>query len=193
MVKVLEYERLDKIAYIYGGLRVTRYADKDNSKKMTVLKKINNNQNLLETETIKLPDSIDKKYYSKENDILIQVTSTNNTINMITRDNVIIPANYVIVRAKKGYNPHYILSLLRSNQFKKVERKLSGGTKLHFIKVPDIRKMRICIPKLEKQNKIVNIQKLIDRKNQLETKKIEINNMIQEAIFIKELGEKYVR
>jgi restriction endonuclease S subunit len=192
-VTILKYEQLDKIAQIYNGLRITRYADKDNSNMKEVLKKINNKENLLETEQLSLTDSIDEKYYSKENDIIIQTTSQINTINIIKKENIIIPANYIIIRTNKEHNPYYILYLLESNQFKKVERKLSGGSNLHFLKIPDLRKMNVKIPSKEKQDRIVNILKLIDEKNKLEEKKIKLNKQITEAIFIKQLGEEYVQ
>jgi len=192
-VNIIENKRLDEIAQIYNGLRITRYRDYEKGSLHKVLKKINNKENILETEEVKLCGKIDEKFYSKQNDIIIQQTSQVNTINIIDKDDIVVPANYVTIRTKEQYNPHYIKYLLTSTQFKKVERKIVGGTKLQFIKIPDIKRMKLKIPPQEKQEKIVNILKLIDKKNKLEEKKIKLNKNIQNAILRKQLGEEYVQ
>lgn len=192
-VNIIENKTLEEIAQIYNGLRINRHLDKKDAHIQKVLKKINNQENILKTEQIPLSKGIDKKFYSKKDDIIIQHTSQTNTINIINEDNIIIPANYVIIRTKKQYNPHYIKYILTSTQFKKVERKLIEGSKLQFIKIPDIKKMKIKIPSQQKQEQIANTMKLIDKKNKLEEKKMKTNKKIQNAILIKQLGEEYVQ
>jgi len=192
-VDIIENKRLEEIAQIYNGLRITRHQNNKDAHIQKVLKKINNNENILQTEQITLSKGIDEKFYSKKDDIIIQHTSQINTINIINEDNIIIPANYVIIRTKKQYNPHYIKYIMTSKQFKKVERKLIEGTKLQFIKIPDIKKMKIKIPSPEKQDKIVQVMKLIDKKNKLEEKKMKTNKKIQDVILTEQLGEEYVQ
>jgi len=53
--------------------------------------------------------------------------------------------------------------------------------------------MKIKIPNPEKQKTYVKIMELINKKTQLEERKIEINKNIQKWIFKKELGENYVK
>ncbi|MBE6494608.1 MAG: restriction endonuclease subunit S [Methanosphaera stadtmanae] len=184
------YKTLEEIAHIYTGLRTTRYINKNTKHKQEILKKIDTN-NTIETEKQKLTE-IDEKYYSKKDDILIHATGTTNTINIIKQEGIIIPAHYIILRVKQD-NPEFIYHILKSEEFKKIERKLSGGTKLHFLKTPDLKKMKIKIPNPEKQKTYVKIMELINKKTQLEERKIEINKNIQKWIFKKELGENYVK
>jgi len=53
--------------------------------------------------------------------------------------------------------------------------------------------MKIKIPSPEKQDKIVQVMKLIDKKNKLEEKKMKTNKKIQDVILIEQLGEEYVQ
>lgn len=187
---MIKTTKLEEIAQIYNGIRITRYQDKT---------KHNNPQKILksktgtdyDTENITLKQEINQKYYSQKNDIIIPVIGNN--IQIIREKQIIIPANYIIIRVKPQHNPYYIYTILKSRQFDKNIQKLSEGSKLQFIKIPDLKKMKIKIPPKKEQDQYGQILQLINKKNQLLKRKIKINKEIQNNIITQQLGEEYVR
>lgn len=74
-------------------------------------------------------------------------------------------ADLVIIRPSSALNPHYLAALLNSNTGKaSVAGKLNGAAQKHF-NVGAAKKMKVAIPSLTEQQRIVDRIELIDQKS----------------------------
>ena len=186
----IKYEKLSKIAQIYNGARTTRYINKENGIKTKVLSgRIENNQLTYDEENI---DQLDPKFYSKTNDIIIHLADTTNIL-LLKEEGVLIPQNYAIIRLKEGYNPEYIYNILKSTQFQHKINKIQMGSIVKFLKVNDIRNIKIKILPKDKQEDYGKLLKEIEKKVELYNKKITLEEKYLNGLLQKELGDDYVK
>ena len=195
-VLTLNYKSLDEIAEIFTGLRISRYTDESNNgKNVKVFKgKLSDIHNKdPEIEKMVLSEDIDKKFYSQKQDILLQVVGSSKTIKIVEQEGIIMPMNFIIIRVHEEYNPVFVFHLLNSVSFINILNRLSEGSSLQFVRIPDLRQIKLQIPDKKTQNEYGNLLELVDIKKNLEIKKIEISKQLETAIIMDKLGDKYVK
>lgn len=195
-VLTLNYKSLNEIAEIFTGLRISRYTDESNNgKNVKVFKgKLSDIHNKdPEIEKMVLSEDIDKKFYSQKQDILLQVVGSSKTIKIVEQEGIIIPMNFIIIRVHEEYNPVFVFHLLNSVSFINILNRLSEGSSLQFVRIPDLRQIKLQIPDKKTQNEYGNLLELVDIKKNLEIKKIEISKQLETAIIMDKLGDKYVK
>ena len=193
---ILEYLSLEEISEIFNGIRITRYIDEKNTQKTQKVftnRQLENSEEILNSEDIRITSKIDSKFYSQKNDILLQVIGTTKTTLITNEVGIIIPMNYIIVRVHENFNPIFVYYVLKSARFADMLEKLSGGSNSHFVKIQDLKKIKVKIPDLVIQQKYAKLMQLLDERNKLEYKKLKVNNKIQTSIISNKLGDKYVK
>lgn len=186
----MTYKKLEEIAEIFNGTRISRYLDTSSKNKSKIMDgKITNNNITYKEEKIR---EINHKFYSQKNDILIHLADSKN-ITLIKEENIIIPLNYAIIRTRKEYDPIYIYYILKSNQFQNNIERIREGTNIQFIRVNNIKEIKIKIPTNEKQTKFTKIMELTDKKINLINKKLKLEEEYKNSILQIELGENYVK
>lgn len=192
----MEYLSLEEISEIFNGIRITRYIDEKNTQKTQKVftnRQLENSEEILNSEDIQITSKIDSKFYSQKNDILLQVVGTTKTTLITNEVGIIIPMNYIIVRVHENFNPIFVYYVLKSARFADMLEKLSGGSNSHFVKIQDLKKIKVKIPDLVIQQKYAKLMQLLDERNKLEYKKLKVNNKIQTSIISNKLGDKYVK
>lgn len=173
------YEKLEKVADIFTGARLSRY-NEHNTKKQSVIKKIYpNNQVDYEDEEISI--NLDNKYYSCKGDILVQLAKPN-TITIVNEDGLIIPMFYSVIRVKEGYDSSYIYNVLKYDVFPKYQNILIEGSALQIIRINSLKELKIPIVPDEYQSKIGGLLNLVDKKRDLYEKLIETDERVKKAI-----------
>ncbi|MBR0472304.1 MAG: restriction endonuclease subunit S [Methanosphaera sp.] len=186
----MTYKKLSEIAQIFTGIRTSRYKNiVEGTQTKILLNKLHNNQ--IEYEEIKI-NKPQQKYYSQKNDIIIHLSDTTN-ITLLKQENILIPLNYAIIRLKKDYNPEYVYQILKSTHFQNTINKIREGSSIKFIKINDLKNIKIQILETEKQKKYAKIMQLLKKRTQLNKKKIEIEEKYLNGIIQKQLGGKYVK
>jgi len=142
------------------------------------------NNNYITYDKIKGLIDIDEKTLHENSvefgDILFQRSSeTRKEIGMsnVYLDNKLSTFGGFVIRGKKNKdnknNPSFINYLLRSQTVRKDIVFRGAGAQHYNIGQEDLKKVSINIPSLAEQNKISNILELLDKKIELQTKKIE--------------------
>lgn len=186
----MTYKKLSEVADIYTGIRTPRYmSDESQNTEKIISNKIADNK--LHYETIKVDDNIDKKYYSKKDDIIIHLLNTTQ-IHMLTEENILIPFNYAIIRSK-NVNAQYIYHILKSNQFNHVKKRINEGTQLKVLKVSHLKDIKIKIISPESQEKYGHLLNLVDKHIQTKEEQLKTEYEYKNELIYELLGEKYVR
>lgn len=139
-------KKLSDIGEIFTGIRIDRYTpksidstDKSYDEKPVITQKISNNQLNIEFKKV---SKIDSSYYSKKDDIIIQLAEPN-TVYLIEKEGIIIHSNYAIIRLDEGYYYKYVYYLLKSNEFSKQIHEKITGTILKTISINDLKKSNL--------------------------------------------------
>ena len=186
----MTYKKLSEIAEIFTGIRTSRYKNiTEGTKTKILLNKLHNNK--IEYEELKI-NKVQPKYYSQKNDIIIHLSDTT-SITIIKEENLLIPLNYAIIRLKKGYNAEYVYQILKSTYFQNIINRISEGSSIKFIKINDLKNIKIQILKQEKQEKYAKMMQLINKRKLISEKKIEIEEKYLHELIQKELGGQYVK
>ena len=186
----MTYKKLSEIAEIFTGIRTSRYKNiVEGTQTKILVNKLHNNQ--IEYEEIKI-NKPQQKYYSQKNDIIIHLSDTTN-ITLLKEENLLIPLNYAIIRLKKEYHAEYVYQILKSKHFQNAIHRISEGSSIQFVKINDLKNIKIQILETDKQEKYAKIMELLNKKTLLNRKKIEIEEKYQKGIIQKELGGQYVK
>lgn len=161
--------------------------------KTVTLRSIDNQGNLVETQCDDFisKDKLTDRYLTVKNDILIRLFSPLKTclINDL-QENIVVPSQFGIIRLDNGAHkyilPEYLQLIMQNKDFINQVEKLEEGFQLRSIKTSSIGKVEICIPILQKQQKLIEIAKLMKRKENLLSKLLEQqkiqNEIIQEKL-----------
>ena len=95
---------------------------------------------------------------------------------------------FAIIRLDENYNADFIINLLKSNLFKKELNKLVEGSGLKIIKSTYLKEVKLPLPDYEKQEKIGELLKLIEKRIILNSKTIELEKQAKDAILNKTIG-----
>lgn len=188
-MKKIQIKKLSEISEIYIGVRLNRLKDHNTSLKK-VIKKISH-ENILEYEYSieSVPNSINEKFISQKNDIIISLLDPG-AICKLEEEGLIIPMQFAIIRLHEEYDADFIINLLKSNLFEKELNKLTEGTGIRFIKSSYLKEIRLPIPDFEKQQKTGELLNLIEKKIILNLKIAELEKQAKQAILNETLGGK---
>ena len=183
---------MDQISEIQTGLVLARKKaiskDKETTKyKLLTLKSIDPlgllNPNFLD---IFVSNSqLEKKYITKEGDIIIRLTSPYTSL-VIDSDakGIVIPSNFAIIRLmNKLFCPEYISLYLNSEKINRVFNKSAISTTIPLIKTSFLRNIDIVEKPLKIQEEIVEFNNLQHKEEML------LNNLKQEK---KKLAQTYI-
>lgn len=185
----IQIKKLSEISEIYTGVRLNRLKDNSTSLKK-VIKKISH-ENILEYEyTVEsVPNSINEKFLSQKNDIVISLLDPG-AICKLEAEGLIIPMQFAIIRLHENYDADFIINLLKSNLFEKELTKITEGTGIRIIKSSYLKELKLPIPDFEKQQKTGELLNLIEKKIVLNAKIIELEKQAKQAILNETLGGK---
>ena len=183
----IQIKKLSEISEIHTGVRLNRLKEKNTSLKK-VIKKISS-ENILEYEYSieSVPNSINEKFISQKNDIIISLLDPG-SVCKLEKEGLIIPMQFAIIRLDENYNADFIINLLKSNLFKKELNKLVEGSGLKIIKSTYLKEVKLPLPDYEKQEKIGELLKLIEKRIILNSKTIELEKQAKDAILNKTIG-----
>ena len=183
----IQTKKLSEISEIHTGVRLNRLKEKNTSLKK-VIKKISS-ENILEYEYSieSVPNSINEKFISQKNDIIISLLDPG-SVCKLEKEGLIIPMQFAIIRLDENYNADFIINLFKSNLFKKELNKLVEGSGLKIIKSTYLKEVKLPLPDYEKQEKIGELLKLIEKRIILNSKTIELEKQAKEAILNKTIG-----
>ena len=183
----IQTKKLSEISEIHTGVRLNRLKEKHTSLKK-VIKKISS-ENILEYEYSieSVPNSINEKFISQKNDIIISLLDPG-SVCKLEKEGLIIPMQFAIIRLDENYNADFIINLLKSNLFKKELNKLVEGSGLKIIKSTYLKEVKLPLPDYEKQEKIGELLKLIEKRIILNSKTIELEKQAKDAILNKTIG-----
>ena len=161
--------------------------------KTVTLRSIDNQENLVKTQCDDFisKDKLTDRYLTVKNDILIRLFSPLKTCLISnSQENIVVPSQFSILRlkdnAKNDVLPEYLQLVMQNKNFTNQVEKLEEGFQLRSIKISSIENVEICIPTLQKQEKLIEIAKLMKRKENLLSKLLEQqkiqNGIIQEKL-----------
>ena len=168
-------------------MRLNRLKDNNTSLKK-VIKKISS-ENILEYEYSieSVSNSINEKFISKRNDIVISLLDPG-AICKLEKEGLIIPMQFAIIRLHENYDADFIINLFKSELFEKELARLSEGTGIRIIKSSYLKELKLPIPDFEKQKKTGELLNLIEKKIVLNTRVIELEKQAKQAILNKSIG-----
>lgn len=180
---------LDEIAEVFTGARVSRF-NKENAELKPVFLRPSalSHENKLNYSLDRISNELNKKYYSKKEDILILLANPESIIKVDT-EGIIIPMDFAVIRVKREYNPQFIYHLLKNKIITREIPRLVEGSVLRVIKTHNLKEIKIPIVEKEKQDKCANLLKLIDKRIKLNKELIKLDENIEKVILNKILGE----
>lgn len=128
----------------------------------------------------------------KKNDILFQTVRPYQQNNYFVKEINDLPyvasTGYALIRTKE--NPYFIYSLLHKKEFldKVIDR--CTGTSFPAISSNDLADININIPDIQEQTKVSNFLSLLDKKIELQSKKIEDLKLFKKGLLYKEFNDK---
>ena len=174
-------KKLNQIAEIYTGARISRYTNKGGSLKPVLKNKFSKDKIHLEFTKESISNKMDEKFYSKKGDIVISLSAPNN-VSLIEEDNYIIPMQFAIIRLHDGYDSNFISAALKSSYFSNEINKRVEGTSLKTIKIEYIKEMELNIPDYDEQKKLGEYFKMLNQRNLLLERKIELNRKFENKV-----------
>ena len=128
---------------------------------------------------------LEKKYFTKKNDIIIRLTSPYTAL-VIESDSegIVIPSNFAIIRLMNNlFQPGYVALYLNSKETNKFFQQSAISTTIPLIKTSFLKNVNIGEKPLDMQKRIVELKKLQHKEDML------LNNLKQEK---KKLAQAYI-
>jgi restriction endonuclease S subunit len=128
---------------------------------------------------------LENKYLTKENDIIIRLTSPYTALVIeANAKGIVIPSNFAIIRLTNDlFHPKYIALCLNSESTNKIFNKSAISTTIPLIKTSFLKNVNIVEKPLNIQKKIVELKGLQNREDIL------LNNLKQEK---EKLAQAYI-
>ena len=153
-----------------AGFEFSEYVNYSDDGNIIALRGLNVKNGHLVLDDVKYVDNSDfsKLNRSKlyENDILYTYVGTVGQVGLVDKnDKYYLAPNVARIRIfDEKVNPKYVMHYLLTNEFKTNQLDaLSGTSSMKNITMTNIRKFKIPVPSLEKQNRIVNILDKFDK------------------------------
>ena len=138
-------------------------------------------------------EEISDRYLTHKNDILVRMfTPLKCCLINSEEENLVVPSQFCILKLKDSFRniilPKYLYLVMRNKDFSKQVQKLEEGFQLRSIKTSSIAKIKINIPDIATQEKLINVSNLIIRKEKLMSELI-----IQEKLYNETILEKLIK
>ena len=138
-------------------------------------------------------EEISDRYLTHNNDILVRMfTPLKCCLINSEEENLVVPSQFCILKLKDSFRdiilPEYLYLVMRNKDFSKQVQKLEEGFQLRSIKTSSIAKIKINIPDIATQEKLINVSNLIIRKEKLMSELI-----IQEKLYNETILEKLIK
>ena len=146
--------RLEQVADVFTGIRITRYQNGD-LKEQHVLKKTYEDSPNIDTKKEFVSKDFNPKFYSQKNDIVVLLAGS--VVTKLEKEGIIIPMYYAVVRVREGFDADFVYQLLKSDIFPKELHKLQEGTTLKVIKTTHLKQICLPLPDYETQKRLVNV------------------------------------
>lgn len=174
--------KLDDIAEIFSGLSYRRYLDNDgNNFKIIVQRSIKKDGVCKDFEEVSLSKKIKKRYFSKENDVLMKMSYPYDVV-CIKEKGIIISDKIAIIRPKNGYDPDFIAHVLTNTHINKQLYQLSTNEKIPHISLKQIKQLQLISPDFETQKKYGHLLNLINEKIKVDINQINHDRRLKQAI-----------
>lgn len=114
-------------------------------------------------------DKLTERYLTVKSDILIRLFSPLKTCLISDlQENIVVPSQFGIIRlddnVKNNILPEYLQLVMQNKDFINQVEKLEEGFQLRSIKTSSIENVEICIPTIQRQKKLIDIARLMKRK-----------------------------
>ena len=138
-------------------------------------------------------EEMSDRYLTHKNDILVRMfTPLKCCLINSEEENLVVPSQFCILKLKESFRniilPEYLYLVMRNKDFSKQVQKLEEGFQLRSIKTSSIAKIKINIPDIATQEKLINVSNLIIRKEKLMSELI-----IQEKLYNETILEKLIK
>ena len=181
--------RLSDIVDFYRGNTLSKSDIKENGKFPCILYgELYTKYNEITEKVISYTDRNDKNlFYSKINDVLIPCSGETaldiSTSTCVLQDNVIVGGDLNVLRPKVQ-NGKY-LSYLLSNKKRLIIAKYAQGDSIVHLYGEKIKNININLPAFAEQEKVSNLLELLNKKIELQQKKIEALKIYKIGLFNK--------
>ena len=187
--------KLIEIAAIRTGLVFSRKMaspEASNYKyQMMSLKNVTDDGNILldGIEEYYAAEALKREYFSHDGDVLLRLSAPYSVVLITKREaDLLVPAHFAIIRAKKELNPCYLHWWLTKNQ-KRFYQMASGGTMMGTISSGYIADMSLDPPPIELQRQIAGILELSNKEQQLLSVLSEKKKQLIDATLTKIISE----
>ena len=121
-------------------------------------------------------EEIDKKYLTKKGDVIVRLRSPNRAIYIDKEDEgLLIHSLLAVIRVHSDkLFPKYLAYFINATQTQQALKKDIKGTAISMLKTKDLQKLKIVLPPMEKQKKLVKFLELADEERDL------LKNLIEE-------------
>ncbi len=179
VVKLMIIKKLDEIAEIFNGARLSRYQDDDGEEFKVFL---GTPTDQISWQKEKISSKLNHKYFSKKNDIILNLQNSK-IIEFVKDENIIIPMHYAIIRLKEDYNSEYIYYYLKTSSFQKQLHKYKEGSSLLFINLSALKNIKINLPERNIQDQYVKLFRLLDKKTKFRNRENKLLEDFRDLIF----------
>ena len=179
VVKLMIIKKLDEIAEIFNGARLSRYQDDDGEEFKVFL---GTPTDQISWQKEKISSKLNHKYFSKKNDIILNLQNSK-IIEFVKEDNIIIPMHYAIIRLNKEFNSEYVYYYLKTSLFQKQLHKYKEGSSLLFINLSALKNIKINLPERNIQEQYVKLFRVLDKKSELRIQENKLLEDFRDLIF----------
>lgn len=189
--------KLGAVADIYSGLVLKRYeqpkeALKDSYNKeesereyyYITLKSVDDNRiNLDLLERTRAKKKMDEKYVLRNGDIVMKLSPPYSAAVVdFTREDVVVPSNFAIIKVKREFQPEYLAFVLNSKYTKKQLNRLLEGSVLAIIRISYLNQLKIRPRDMGQQIKYAKLISLVLKKRELKERVLELEEQVMEDI-----------
>ncbi len=179
---------------IFGGysFRGRIENEKDGNIFVIQMKDLSNNYSRIENTMVQIKgDKIKDKYHLQKEDILFTAKGANNYALIYDLDlpiAIAASAFFVIRINREIANPYFVAWYINQRKVQQYLKENMAGTYIPNININTVKEMKIRIPSLEKQNRIVKLDILMQREQDIMESVKEKRRMLLETVLCNQLN-----
>ncbi|MDY0402425.1 restriction endonuclease subunit S [Sulfurovum sp.] len=132
-------------------------------------------------------EELSANYIAEEGDVLVRLREPNLAVYIDQYSaGLIVPALMAIVKPKKDMNSKYLTYFINSNSAQRQLKKELQGTTIPMLKTSELADLKVTIPSIETQDKIVSVLDLVNKElellEELKNMKTQFKNEILDTI-----------
>ena len=114
-------------------------------------------------------EKIDAKYLTQEGDVIVRLRAPSSAVYIEKEDEgLLIHSLLAVIRVEsKLLNAKYLAYYINANNAQRILQQNIKGTAIPMLKTKDLEELKIALPPLEKQNKLVQFLELADKERDL--------------------------